>query len=89
MVSKCKVKDVKDPSTGGEVYYGDLMVNKSFSVSYVSTKCSERGCAFPAQEGANYCRHHEVERREPQLFQSISATQLMCAELAIVDSTPD
>ena len=58
----------------------------------ISTRCSVKGCVFPAsRKGGHECRLHELERSEAALFQSHqpSFLLLLYSPFGIPDHVPD
>lgn len=51
---------------------------KPESVSFSSTRCSEKGCVFPASsKGSGKCSYHLHQQEEPALFRSHQPTGLL------------
>ncbi len=51
---------------------------KPENVSFSSTRCSEKGCVFPASsKGSGKCSYHLHQQEEPTLFHSHQPTGLL------------
>jgi hypothetical protein len=51
---------------------------KPENVSFPSTRCSEKGCVFPASsQGSGKCSYHLHQQEEPALFHSHQPTGLL------------
>lgn len=58
--------------------FSTCSAGKPENVSFSSTRCSEKGCVFPASPlGTGRCSYHRHQQEEPVLFRSHQPTGLL------------
>ena len=83
---RTRIPDMLDPLEW------QLEDREAFPLDSSGSRCSERGCVFPAQSQAKgKCAYHDRIEREPALFHSWQPTLLLLerAKFGLPDSLPD
>lgn len=75
---KEKSRDVGQITQPRRLSFSTGTAGKPENVSFSSTRCSEKGCVFPASpKGSGKCSYHFHQQEEPALFHSHQPTGLL------------